>query len=153
MREQQPRPESLETFRLLYPIFKEEVYRRRATMGQIARMGIFSFVLLLFLVLYFGDQSDVLLKMKLPFIAGILLTSFFLIYQIIQEKSRHEQAKLQLITLEEGFDFFEAGSYLPEKALYPDHWKKRPSLDSGMLVSILCLKGSALLLILTILSQ
>lgn len=142
----------IETFRVLYPIFKEEVYRRRIVMGQIARYGVLFFLSVSFFVFYFGGDSKALMTQKLFAVGGVVTVLALMIYQITQEKSRHEQAKLQLITLEEGFGFFDSGRHLPSKPLYPEQWKKRPKIDAGLVVSIGCLSLSALFLVLSILS-
>lgn len=144
---------SLETFRLLYPIFKEEVYRRRCVIGQISRYGALFFLSISVFVFHFEAKSEVLASPKLYAVGGVMVSLALLIYQLIQEKSRHEQAKLQLITLEKGLGFFEAGSYLPNQPLYPEAWEKRPKLDAGLALSILCLSGTAFFLILMILSR
>lgn len=143
--------DSLETLRLLYPLFKEEVYRRRAAMGQIARQGSLFFVLLSLLPLFFPEGRTISLLLKGLACLAILIATTLLALQIGQEKSRHEKAKLQLITLEKGFQFFEVGSYLPNEPLYPPDWQKRPPIDPGMWISIGGLFGSALLSICMIL--
>lgn len=137
--------QSLETLRLLYPIFKEEVYRRRAAMAGIARQGIFFFVSTSLLSPFLFKQAAVPLALRGIASAGIFLIFLLLLHQLRQEKNRHEKAKLQLIRLERGLQFFEEGSYLPEGPLYPPEWQDRPKLDSDLALSIALLAGTALL--------
>ena len=85
-------------------------------------------------------------------VVGIVFCSMLLIYQIIQEKSRHEKAKLQLITLERGLGFFKEGQYLVNEQLYPSEWQARPNLDQGLFVMCLSVVCTAMVLIVTILS-
>jgi hypothetical protein len=144
--------DSLETLRILYPVFKEEVYRRRAVIAQIARQGSLFFVSLsLLTALFFSEGRTLSLLFKGLACAAVSFATILLIIQIRQEKLRHEKAKQQLITLEKGFQFFEAGSYLPNEPLYPPEWQKRPRIDPGMMISLAGLIGTSLLLILTIL--
>ena len=143
--------DSLETLRLLYPIFKEEVYRRRAAMAQIARQGSLFFVSLSVLTLLLSEGKNLSPLLKVLASLAVTFAAFLLVVQIRQEKLRHEKAKQQLITLEKGFQFFEAGSYLPNEPLYPSDWQKRPQIDLGMVISIAGLLGTALLTIMIIL--
>lgn len=143
--------DSLETLRLLYPIFKEEVYRRRAAMARIAREGSLFFVALSLLTIFLSGGRSIPPLLKGVASVGIFIAAFLLIGQVRQEKLRHEKAKQQLITLEKGFQFFEVGSYLPNEPLYPPDWQKRPPIDPGMWISIAGLSGTSLLSILTIL--
>ena len=143
--------DSLETLRLLYPIFKEEVYRRRAAMAQIARQGSLFFVFLSLLTLLLPQERAISPLLKGPACVAVALAASLLVLQIREEKLRHEKAKQQLITLEKGFQFFEVGSYLPNEPLYPPDWQKRPRVDPGMLISITALLATALLSILIIL--
>lgn len=143
--------DSLETLRLLYPIFKEEVYRRRAAMAQIARQGSLFFVSLSLLTLFLSEGRTISPLFKGLASAAIFVAAALLVMQIRQEKIRHERAKQQMITLERGFQFFEAGSYLPNEPLYPPDWQKRPSVDPGLLISVGGLVATSLVSILIIL--
>jgi hypothetical protein len=143
--------QSLETLRLLYPIFKEEVYKRRAAMAAIARQGAFFFLSLSLLSLFLLKQSAFSTGLRGLACAGVLLTLLLLVHQIRQEKSRHEKAKLQLIRLERGLQFFEEGTYLPEGPLYPQEWQERPKIDADLAISVAILAGTAFLLVLIIL--
>jgi hypothetical protein len=142
----------VETLFLLYPIFKEEVYRRRAAMGQIARIGVLFYLALTFLVFFFSEKLITEPGARYTITTGIVLSAVLLIYQIIQEKSRHEKAKLQLITLEEAFGFFEGGQHIPHKPLYPSEWRDRPKVDHGLVFMCLSLAGTASVLVLTVFS-
>jgi len=151
MSQGQDNSNSIETLRLLYPIFKEEVYRRRAMIAQISRRGVFVFTTLSILSLFVPVTSPPPQIFKLLCTGSVALAMLLMIFQVIQEKSRHEKAKLQLITLERGLGFFEEGRYLPKEQLYPSAWKERPKIDQGLIVSIVSLVTSGLILILLIL--
>jgi len=144
--------DTLETLHRLYPIFKEEVYRRRASMAQIARLGVFFNVAFSLMIALFSEKLPREMGFRYSSVVGVLLLALLLIYQIFQEKSRHEKAKLQLITLERSFGFFEAGKHLPNETLYPANWQDRPKIDPGLVVMCLSIAGTAAVLIFTIFS-
>ena len=148
-----PDDEAAETFRLLYPIFKEEVYRRRAAMGRIARRGSLFFLLLATLLLWAPKKPPVSRIGKWGYTLGVASAAGLLAGQVRQEKHRHEKAKRQLIRLEEGLRFFEAGRYLPEGPLYPAEWRERPRWDAGLAAAHVGLLGTAGILIIIVLLQ
>ena len=150
MTEPRPKSEAVEMFRFLYPIFKQEVYKRRAEMARIARQGSLLFLSLSIVsVLLSGRFIHPGLKGLAS--AGVFLVALLLIFQIRQEKSRHERAKRQLITLEKELGLFEVGSYLPDAPLYPPDWQERPMIDRGLWLAAAGLIGTSLLLIWVIL--
>lgn len=138
--------ESSKTLRILYPIFKEEVYRRRAAMARIARRGSLLFVTLSILMLFTPERLLFSPSLKSLVVIGIGLALALLVTQIIQEKRRHKKAKRQLITLEKGLRFFESGCYLPDKTLYPVEWEEGPGGDAGMVLSLVGLIGTGIIL-------
>jgi len=151
MMDPMPQKESIKTLRILYPIFKEEVYRRRAAMTRISRRGSLLFVTLSILILFNPERLLFSPSLKSLVIIGIGLATALLVTQIIQEKRRHEKAKQQLITLEKSLGFFESGSYLPDKTLYPLEWQEGPGRDTGMVLSLVGLVGTGTILSLIVL--
>lgn len=151
MIERQSEHQTIETLRSIYPIFKQEVYNRRGAMMQIARSGMLTFVSLSVLAVLLSGGRLIHPGLKGLACVGVGLVTFFLIDQIRQEKSRHERAKRQLILLEQQLQFFEPGAYVSDAPLYPPEWQDRPSIDRGLMISIVELLLSAILLILVIL--
>jgi len=150
MIEKQSEPQTIETLRSIYPIFKQEVYNRRGAMMQIARSGMLTFLSLSVLALLLpGRPIQPLLKGMACL--GVGIVSLFLSDQIRREKSRHEEAKRQLILLEQRLQFFEPGAYIPDSPLYPGEWQNRPAVDRGLVYSIAGLMMTAGLLVLIIL--
>ncbi|MBI3804327.1 MAG: hypothetical protein HY282_11265 [Nitrospirae bacterium] len=143
--------ETAETLRAIYPIFKQEVYNRRAAMMQIARNGMLTFVSLSVLAVLLSGGRLIHPELKGLSCVGVGLVTLLLINQIRQEKSRHEGAKRQLILLEQELHFFEPGAYLSNAPLYPTQWQARPSIDRGLAVSVAGLVLTATVLCLTIL--
>lgn len=138
--------ESILTLRTLYPIFKEEVYRRRAEIARTSQRGSLLFISFSVVILFLPSRLIFSPHLKSLLVLGIYVVTTFLVSQIIQEKCRHEKAKRQLITLENGLHFFESGYYLPDQTLYPVEWQERPRRDMGMWVSLAGLIGTAIVL-------
>ncbi len=138
-------PQKLETLRRLYPIFKQEVFDRRDQTMKIAGLASGFLLFLLFLILYFAISSWLL-------ILGVIIFTGIIIVELKQHSRRHAQAKLGVIEIEKALGLFEPGTYLPDKPLYPEHWKIRPLRDYGLIFYASCLIAMAILVILSLLA-
>jgi hypothetical protein len=138
-------PQKLETLRRLYPLFKQEVFDRRDQTMKIAGLASGFLLFLMFLILYFAISSWLL-------IIGVIIFTGIIIANIRQHSRRHAQAKLGVIEIEQALGLFEPGNYLPDKPLYPEHWKVRPSRDYGLIFYTSCLIAMAFLVILSLLA-
>jgi hypothetical protein len=137
-------PQKLETLRRLYPIFKQEVFDRRDRIMKIAGQASGFLLFLMFLILYFAISSWLL-------ILGVIIFTAIVIIELKQHSRRHAQAKHGVIEIEKALGLFESGTYLPDKTLYPDHWKIRPPRDYGLIFYSSCLIIMAVLVILSLL--
>ncbi|HLB02659.1 MAG TPA: hypothetical protein VJM77_05955 [Nitrospiria bacterium] len=137
-------PQKLETLRMLYPIFKREVFDRRDRMMKIAGLGSGFLLLLQTLMLYLSISSGLL-------IIGVIIFTVLTVAQIFQQSRRHEQAKQAVIEIEKALGLFEPGTYLPDRSLYPQHWQTRPSRDYGLILYTLGLVALAVLVVLSLL--
>jgi hypothetical protein len=137
-------PQKLETLRMLYPIFKQEVFDRRDRIMKIAGLSSGFLLFLMFLILYFAVSSWLL-------ILGVILFTGIILAAIKQHSRRHSQAKLGVIEIEKALGLFEPGTYFPDRALYPEHWKLRPPRDYGLIFYSSCLIVLASLVILSLL--
>ena len=137
--------EKVEILKMLYPIFKREVFDRRESIMRIATFGSGTLLAVLLLVtsrlLNFGRLRWLAILGLVIFIAG-------LIDQIKQQKVRHTQAKQGLIEIEKALQFFQENAYLPGKSLYPSDWQSLPGKDWNLAFSILSLAGLTALVIL-----
>lgn len=111
-----------EALHVLYPIFKREVYDRREAMFRIARMGSVTLLFLLTSLLFLNPPLSPLAKGLLA--CGILLFSGLCLYQLSLQQRRHNEAKRQLISLEELLRMFSGGS--ANAGVYPSHWRHPP---------------------------
>jgi len=138
--------QKLETLRMLYPLFKQEVFDRRDRIMKIAGLSSGFLLLLMFLIFSFAVSSWFL-------IIGVIIFTGIVIAAIKQHSRRHAQAKLGVIEIEKTLGLFEPGTYLPDKPLYPEHWKVRPSRDYGLIFYSACLIAMAFLVILSLLAM
>jgi hypothetical protein len=136
--------QKLETLRMLYPIFKKEVFNRRDRMMKIAGLAGGFLILLQTLILYLSISSGLL-------IISVIIFTGLALAQIFQQSRRHEQAKHGVIEIEKALGLFEPGTYLPDRSLYPQHWQTRPSRDYGLILYTLGLISLAILVVLSLL--
>ena len=137
-------PQKLETLRMLYPIFKKEVFDRRDRMMKIAGLASGFLLLLQTLILYLSISSGLL-------IISVIIFTGLTLAQIFQQSRRHEQAKQAVIEIEKALGLFEPGTYFPDRSLYPQHWQTRPSRDYGLILYTLGLVALAVLVVLSLL--
>jgi len=143
-------PQRIEVLKMVYPIFKNEVYARRQSMMWIAVAGSTA---LLVLLLVGSSQWFPVGALRWPLILGVVIFSSLLIDQIRQQDLRHKQAKNGLIEIEKALEFFEEDSYLPGRSLYPQTWQRLSERDWNFLVSVLSLVVLTALVILAFLSS
>jgi len=133
----------------LYPIFKDEVYRRSARIGTTTIVGAGA---LLAGMLGFAVTSEAFARSERLFCAGgVGLFVAALLLQVSREASRHAQAKRALIRIERALGLFEAGRHLPDQSLYPQEWMTPPPPERATFPSYVLLGTLALLLVVEIL--
>lgn len=108
---------------VLYPLYKEEVYRRREQMMRLTAFGSLALIAMLFAFLL-GPQKDRLGSFETMFIglASLIWCALFCAL-ILQQQSRHRLAKQVLVQLEQALGFYEEGLVMEHQALYPEGWK------------------------------
>jgi hypothetical protein len=141
----------VEILKLLYPIFKREVYDRREAIMRLTRFGGASLVGLtvLFSSSAPGLVGPVALRWLVAGVVGLFAAS--LIHQIRQHKVRHARAKRELIRVEEALGLFEEGAYLEKGGLYPAEWRSLPASDPDAAVSAWLLLALAALAMMSVL--
>jgi len=127
--------EQIETLKSLYPLYKEEVYRRRNWMMSLTALGSGYLLLLLFSVQGITPQSQSLF-LTLVAIGGVVIFSVLLIYLILQQRDRHRMAKQTLIEIERRLGLYQEDLYLDHNALYPPNWQTAWLSDRSVLVYI-----------------
>jgi hypothetical protein len=137
--------EKIELFKVLYPLFKQEVYHRRDQILKVATLSSALFLVLIFLIGCLKSKGATFQFSYFPMIVSALLFELTVCYHLYQHKSRHEQAKRMLISLEEQMGFFETGILEASKGFYPERWKIR-GFDPGFLLFPILHGGLILLL-------
>ena len=126
--------DQLEIFRVLYPLFKEEVFRRREQMMRLSAIASgFLLLLLMFLLVIVPWQGPTHI-LRWFAISAVALFSGLLAYLILQQAERHRMAKCQMIELEKGLGLYNEGWPNGDHALYPNHWQSDWSADRSVTV-------------------
>jgi uncharacterized membrane protein len=108
---------------VLYPLYKEEVYRRREQMMRLTAFGSLSLIAMLFALLL-SPQKDRLgsFDSLIIGVASLIWCGLFCAL-ILQQQYRHRLAKQVLVQLEQALGFYEEGLVVEHQALYPESWK------------------------------
>lgn len=113
----------LEVFRVLYPLFKKEVFQRREHM---MRLTAFASTVLISIQIALFVLPPWPAPTSLPSwfsISGIALFSSLFAYLILQHADRHRMAKQQVIELEQSLGLYQKGWHLSGEALFPKNWQ------------------------------
>jgi membrane associated rhomboid family serine protease len=108
---------------VLYPLYKQEVYRRREQMMRLTAFGSLGLIAMLFATLLSPQKER--LAMSDGFLIGLagLIWCVLFCALILQQQNRHRMAKQVLIQLEQALGFYEEGLFVEQQTLYPDGWK------------------------------
>lgn len=124
----------------LCPMFKEEVYRRTARIGNITMFGA---AVLVGGMLWYATWADEFGEVeRLLCVVGIAIFVAALLYQVSREAARHAGAKEALIRVERALGLFDAGRHALGEALYPEAWSVPPPRSRatrGARVTLVCL--------------
>ena len=131
---------SREELELLYPWYKEEVFRRRERMMWLTACTSGVLVLLLVVVQVFPAPATSLTTAVLVCL-GVALFSGFMAYLIVQQQARHLMAKRVLIKIEQELGLYEKGRHLEEAALYPEEWQWAWKRDVSVGIYLAVLAG------------
>lgn len=118
-----PAEERRATLLTLYPLFKEEVYRRRHEMMRWTAIGVGSLVAMLFLVLLTPTTRDLSIGGRMLLSSGVGLFTLTIAVLLLQQRARHREAKRTLIELEQGLSLFGSDSQSGAGPIYPERWK------------------------------
>lgn len=116
----------------LYPIFKEEVYRRRDQMMRWTAIGAGSLVAILSIVLLIPSAHSLSASSRLLLACAALVLSITYMSIIWQQHNRHRQAKQQLIKIEQALDLFGASPSHHDNILYPEDWQNEWTRDRSL---------------------
>ncbi len=143
--------QQLEVLKIIYPWYKEEVFRRREQMMRLTAFASAFLVLLLVTTLAVQDGSRHEVTGKLFAVTGVMLFSGVFGYLILQQRDRHRMAKQALIEIERALGLYEEGLYLPDKPLYPESWQTAWLGDRSVTVYLTVLTALTVLVIAAVL--
>ncbi|HXF91282.1 MAG TPA: hypothetical protein VNK46_00890 [Nitrospiraceae bacterium] len=141
----------LEVLKILYPWYKEEVFRRREQMMRLTAFASAFLVLLLVTMLAVPDGPRRDGTGMLFAVTGVTLFSGVFGYLILQQCDRHRMAKQALIEIERALGLYEEGLYLPDKSLYPEGWQTAWLGDRSVTVYLSVLTALTVLVIAAVL--
>ena len=124
------------TLLTLYPLFKEEVYRRREQMMRWTAIGAGSLFAILLLVLLTPAARQLTVASRVLLCSGVLLLTTTFVMLILQQRHRHRQAKHTLIELEKALGLFDDNAFLTHGSLYPENWQTDWERDRSTVLSI-----------------
>ena len=139
--------EQMEVFRVLYPIFKDEVFQRREQMMRLTAFASAFLVLLLITMLVLSPWPGPPSPTRWFAISGVALLSGLFAYLILQNADRHRMAKQQLIELEKTFGLYENGWQLSGDALFPKNWQSDWTKDRSVSIYLTILTALTVLVI------
>ena len=149
--EQRLREEQWEVLRVLYPWYKEEVFRRREQMMRLTAFASAFLVLLLITIMAVAPTPMTSFTTRLFAMTGVALFSAMFVYLILQQRDRHRIAKQTLIEMERILGLYDEGLYLVGKALYPQDWQTAWLSDRSVTVYIAVIAALTVLVIATVL--
>lgn len=145
------RQEQLEVLRILYPWYKEEVFRRREQMMRLTAFASAFLVLLLVTMVAVPSKPRPDFTVALFAITGVALFSAIFAYLILQQRTRHRMAKQALIEIERVLGLYDEGLYLVGKALYPEDWQTAWLGDKSVTIYLVVLAALTVLVIAAVL--
>ena len=143
--------EQVEVFRVLYPIFKDEVFQRREQMMRLTAFASGFLVMLLITMLALSPWPGPTSPTRWFAISGVALFSGLFAYLILQHADRHRMAKQQLIELEKVLGLYENGWQLSGDALFPKNWQSDWAEDRSVSIYLTILAALTALVICAIL--
>ena len=143
----------MEVVRILYPWYKEEVFRRREHMIRLTAFGSAFLLLLLITILALAPPYPVDPIVKIFSMTGVALFSALFIYLIIQQRDRHRLAKQTLIEIEKVLGLYEEGLYLEGKTLYPEDWQTAWQSDRSVTIYVAVITALAVLVVAAVLAK
>lgn len=149
----EPPDRPLDVFRLLYPIFKDEVYRRREQMIQLTAFASAFLVLLLVIMVIVSSSPGLNTPTRWFAISGVALFSGLFAYLILQHADRHRMAKQQLIQLEQALGLYQCGWQPSGEAFFPKNWQSDWVADRSVTVYLTILAAFTALVICAMVAQ
>jgi hypothetical protein len=141
------REEQLAILKVLYPWYKEEVFRRREQMMRLTAFASAFLVLLLVTMLAVPSTPHPGFTGELFAMTGVALFTGIFAYLILQQRDRHRMAKRALVEIERAMGLYEEGRFLLGESLYPEDWQTAWLGDHSVTVYLTVLTALTVLVI------
>ena len=151
MPELQLREEQLTVLKVLYPWYKEEVFRRRELMMRLTAFASAFLVLLLVTMLAVPARPRPDFTTALFANTGVALFSATFAYLILQQRTRHRMAKQALLEIERVMGLYDQDLYFLGKTLYPESWQTDWLRDRSVTIYLAVLTTLTVLVIAAVL--
>lgn len=137
---------------VLYPLYKEEVYKRREQMMRLTAFAAFGLIAMMFALTLSPAKGRLSSPESLLLSLSSLVWCGLFCGLILQQQYRHRLAKQVLIQLEQALGFYEDGLFIENQTLYPGKWKMDWLNDrtGEFYISSICLLTGLFLLILLV---
>lgn len=145
------RAEQLEVLKVIYPLYKEEVFRRREQMMRLTALASTFLVILLVTTLAIPSHPYPDFTTALFAITGVALFTTLFIFLILQQRNRHRMAKQALIEIERALGLYDEGLHVVGKALLPEDWQTAWLGDHSVTVYLTFLTTLAALVVAAVL--
>lgn len=145
------RDDQVEVLKVLYPWYKEEVFRRREQMMRLTAFASAFLVLLLVTMLAVPGTPHQGFTAEVFSITGVALFTAIFAYLILQQRDRHRMAKQALIEIERVLGLYDEGAYLEGRSLYPEEWQTAWLADRSVVVYLTVLTALTVLVIAAVL--
>ena len=122
----------LDVFRVLYPLFKNEVFQRREHMMRLTAFAgtvLISIQIALFIL---PPGPTTTSPTSWFSISGVTVFSSLFAYLILQQADRHRMAKQQVIELEQSLGFYHQEWQLTGETLFPKNWQTDWTADRSV---------------------
>ena len=138
---------------LLYPWFKEEVFRRRAQMVWLTGLASTVLLVLLSYLTTMPVRPEFVRATRIFLAPGVLLFAGLMAYLVLQQHDRHRQAKQLLSELERELKLFDGDATGSKKALYPTEWQTAWQQDRSVIVYLTVIGAMTILVLAAILAN
>jgi hypothetical protein len=145
------REEQLTVLKVLYPWYKEEVFRRREQMMRLTAFASAFLVLLLVTMVAVPARPRPDFTTALFAITGVALFSATFAYLILQQRTRHRMAKQALLEIERVMGLYDQDLYILGKTLYPESWQTDWLRDRSVTIYLAVLTTLTVLVIAAVL--
>ncbi len=137
----------LEVFRVLYPLFKKEVFQRREHMMRLTTFATAMLLSIQIVLSILPPTPAPTSPISWFSLSSVAIFSSLFAYLILQQADRHRMAKQQVISLEQSLGFYHQGWHLSGESLFPNNWQTDWAADRSVALYLAILATLTILVI------